>query len=76
MNRTQIMSLSAIVVVAALVAYLALRNPQPPILPADPDHASFDTAGTCLICHGPDGCMPKSTNHPLGNDCTRCHGYP
>jgi hypothetical protein len=76
MKRSQIVALLGLLAIALLIAVLALRNPQPPILPADDEHAFFDGAEACLVCHGPEGGMPKSANHPLGNDCTRCHGRP
>jgi hypothetical protein len=74
MNRKQIVAVLALLAIAALVAVLALRNPQPPILPPDEDHAVFDGAEACLVCHGASGGVPRSRNHPLGEDCTRCHG--
>jgi hypothetical protein len=74
MNRLQSALVAAILLVGALVVVLALRNRQPPVLPADEEHASFPGAEPCLACHGPDGGLPRSQNHPLGDDCLRCHG--
>jgi len=74
MNRKQLIALLALLAVAALVGLFALRNPQPPILPQDDDHALFDGADGCLVCHDADSGLPRSPNHPLGTDCTRCHG--
>jgi hypothetical protein len=73
MKRSQIIALAALLAVAALVAVLALRNPQPPLLPADEEHAGTRNEN-CLECHGPEGMYPRSRNHPLGSDCARCHG--
>jgi mono/diheme cytochrome c family protein len=28
----------------------------------------------CVVCHGPEGGSPRDPNHPIGNDCLRCHG--
>jgi hypothetical protein len=72
----QRVAIGVVLIMAAAVAYLALRNPQAPILPADEEHASFVEATPCMTCHGPDGGLPRSKNHPIGKDCTRCHGYP
>ena len=74
MNRTKIILLVALGGVALLVGYLAISNRQPPMLPADADHATFSGAEECMICHGLDGPAPQSRNHPLGQDCLRCHG--
>lgn len=76
MRRTQIIALAVLLAAGVLVAVLALRNPQPPVLPADEDHARFAGPGACLDCHADDGVLPRSRNHPLGDDCTRCHGMP
>jgi cytochrome c553 len=74
MNRTQWFLLSALAAVAIIVILLALRNRQPPFLPADAEHARWENAETCLTCHGPGGTSPQSKGHPLGMDCLRCHG--
>jgi len=74
MKRVQIVSILAIVVLAALVVFLAVRGRQPPVLPVDADHGRFVSTGACLSCHGPEGASPQSKNHPLGSDCMRCHG--
>jgi hypothetical protein len=76
MKRPQLVWLALLAALGATVAYLAARNPQPPILPADLDHEAFISAEACHTCHGPDGDLPKGTNHPLGSDCLRCHGFP
>jgi hypothetical protein len=66
--------LGALAAVAALVVWLALSSRQPPVLPGDETHATWDGASTCLACHGPDGALPQAAKHPLGEDCLRCHG--
>ena len=75
-KTAQRVSLAAVVLVAAAVLYLTTRNRQPPFLPTDADHRVFEQAATCMVCHGPAGGLPQSKNHPLGNDCLRCHGRP
>jgi hypothetical protein len=74
MKTVQRAALVAVVLVAAAVLYLTSRNQKPPFLPADADHREFFDAATCTVCHGPAGGVPQSRNHPLGNDCLRCHG--
>jgi len=76
MKQAQRISFVAVALLAALVAFFAFRTRQPPILPADTEHASFDSAAACDLCHGPQEGAPKSPNHPLGNECLRCHGLP
>ena len=76
MKPAQIVSILAIVALAALVIFLAMRGRQPPVLPVDADHARFVSSGACLSCHGPEGISPQPRNHPLGNECLRCHGMP
>ena len=76
MKPAQTVAILAIVALAALVLYLAMRSRQPPVLPADAEHARFISSGACLSCHGPDGVSPQPRNHPLGADCLRCHGMP
>jgi cytochrome c553 len=75
MKPSQRVALIVVVLAAGLVALLALRNRQPPVLPANADHASFSSAEQCLACHGPAGVLPRSKNHPLGAECLRCHGF-
>ena len=72
MKSAQWISLAAIALLAVLIAVLVFRNRQPPFLPTDSDHV-WQNAETCNDCHGPDG-IPKSRNHPVGQDCKRCHG--
>jgi len=74
LSRAQAVALVALVALAAIVVVLAMRNPQPPVLPDDEYHASFNGPAACLECHGPDGAVPRSRNHPLGDECLRCHG--
>ena len=74
MSRKQWMILAAIGTVAAFVLWLALSSRQPPLLPDDDVHRTFESARACLDCHGSDGAVPKSAQHPLGEDCLRCHG--
>ncbi len=73
MNTRNVL-LIGIGVLALGVAYLAFFNRQPPMLPQDRDHAVFESTPACMICHGPEGESPQELNHPLGNDCLRCHG--
>jgi cytochrome c553 len=73
MSRNQIVLLIVLALVAALVLALALRSRQAPFLPGDEDHRSSPSAQPCAECHGPDGVLPRSQNHPLGEDCFRCH---
>lgn len=75
MKAKQVVLLAILVLVAALVGWLALRTRQPPLLPRDMAHASFVGAERCLTCHGPAGSHPQSRNHPLGRECLRCHGF-
>ncbi len=74
MNRKQLVLLAIIALVAAFIAWLAWSSRQPPLLPDDEVHATFESAGTCLDCHGREGAVPQSPKHPLGEDCVRCHG--
>ena len=76
MKPLQTSLFAVILVVAGFVVFLALRSRQPPVLPADAEHAAFTGAAACLTCHGPAGSSPQSKNHPLGDDCLRCHGRP
>ncbi|HXV77033.1 MAG TPA: hypothetical protein VD788_12020 [Candidatus Polarisedimenticolaceae bacterium] len=73
MKRVRIVSLVLLGLIALLLVVLAVRNPAPPFLPADADHAAAGDTPACLACHGVDAPMPRSTNHPLGEDCWRCH---
>jgi hypothetical protein len=75
-KRSQWIALVVVALVAAFTIYLAVRGRQPPVLPADEEHARFVSADDCLICHDPNAESPQAKNHPLGNDCLRCHGLP
>ena len=70
MSRVQAGLFGALLVLAVLIGVLAFRNPKPPFLPDNEAHRSF--AG-CNDCHGMDGPWPRSTKHPIGQDCSRCH---
>ena len=74
MSRRQWTLLGALAAVAIIVIVLATRNRRPPFLPADAEHERWESAETCLGCHGPDGAIPQSKGHPLARDCLRCHG--
>jgi len=74
MSRPQLLAIVAVLLLALGVGYLALRNRQPPLLPMDEEHARYPGAPPCMECHGPDSVFPKDENHPLGDDCFRCHG--
>jgi hypothetical protein len=74
MNRKQWIMTFVLAVAAAFIAWLAWSSRQPPLLPIDDAHASFVSAATCLECHGQGGSVPQSRQHPLGEDCVRCHG--
>jgi hypothetical protein len=74
MSRRQWWIFAAIGAAAAFIAWLALSNRQPPMLPRDDAHATVTDTGDCLKCHGADAAVPRSRSHPLGNECFRCHG--
>lgn len=74
MKRKQIFLLAGLAVAAFFVALLAFRNPQPPLMPRDAEHARVSAASDCLDCHAPGRAVPQSAKHPFGTDCTRCHG--
>jgi len=75
-SRAQLIAFAVLAVVALAIATLAFRNRQPPMLPADAEHAEWAGATGCMECHAADGVVPQDTNHPLGEDCLRCHGRP
>ena len=68
--------IALIVLAAAFVVVLALRNREAPPMPNDPNHYTFFDAESCLKCHGPGKLAPQGENHPIGNDCLRCHSLP
>jgi mono/diheme cytochrome c family protein len=74
MTRRQAVLLVLLLLAAAAVGWLALRSRQPPLLPADAAHAEAAGTPACLECHGPGRPFPRGPNHPLGEDCLRCHG--
>jgi hypothetical protein len=74
LKRTQLILLAVLALIAGLVAVLATRSRQPPFLPQDSEHRGFVDLRGCVECHGPDGALPRGRNHPIGEDCTRCHG--
>jgi len=73
-SRKQLMILAAMGAMAAFIAWLAWSSRQPPMLPDDDTHRTFLGARECLSCHCPEGPVPRSRQHPLGDDCVRCHG--
>ena len=76
LNRLQMTLFAMLGLVAVFLLLVALRNPQAPLLPDDPVHGAFAGHAACLDCHGPASDYPQSRNHPVGNDCLRCHGRP
>ena len=74
MKPVQRISIVLLVAVAGVVLYLAMRNRQAPYLPSDPEHSSWSGPAACLSCHAYDAAFPQSKNHPIGDDCLRCHG--
>jgi len=73
-RRKQAVLLAMLALLAAFIGWLAFRTKQPPLLPRDDVHVSEGAPDRCLTCHGPDGPLPRSKNHPQGNECFRCHG--
>jgi len=73
MSRTQIILVIALLLIAALILVLVFRNPPIPFLPDDEDHLGRAASPSCLDCHGPDEIYPRGQNHPIGQDCFRCH---
>ena len=74
MNRRQVVLLALLAGAAALVIGLATRTRQAPLVPRDDVHATGGPTAACLACHGPGGTTPRGPDHPLGDDCLRCHG--
>ena len=75
LGRRQLGALLGLLLLGAAIGWLALRNRQAPPMPRDEEHRGFVSGEACAVCHGPDGPLPRSKNHPLGQDCTRCHGF-
>jgi hypothetical protein len=73
-SRAQVLGLLALLVLALIIGTLSLRNRQAPMLPLDDEHRRRIGDPPCMECHGPDGALPQGENHPLGDDCMRCHG--
>ena len=74
MKTTRMVVLAALALAAGIVVWLSMKSRQPPLLPVDETHASWNNAEACDACHGRDGAVPKPAKHPLGFDCLRCHG--
>lgn len=74
MSRRQWILLAVLALLAALAGWAAVALRQAPRLPADETHARFEGPAACLACHGPDGPAPRGPDHPLGDECLRCHG--
>ena len=75
MSRTQIVLLVVLLLAAALLLVLVFRNPPIPFLPDDADHRGGAGAPGCTECHDPEGVYPRGQNHPVGQDCFRCHAH-
>ena len=75
MSRTQIILVVALLLVAALILVLVFRNPPIPFRPDDADHRGGGGSPGCVECHDPDGVYPRGQNHPVGQDCFRCHAW-
>ena len=73
MNRTQIVLVVALLLIAALILVLVFRNPPIPFLPEDADHLGASGIPGCIECHDSEGIYPRDQNHPVGLDCYRCH---
>lgn len=73
MKRSKIVALLALLAFAAIVVALSLRNRQAPWIPDDAEHAAAIAPADCESCHGHDGVLPRSPDHPIGRDCGRCH---
>ncbi len=66
---------AGLLVIAGMIWLLATRQP-PPEIPSDPVHQEARRASTCVECHGVDGPMPRTKNHPLNDRCFQCHLRP
>lgn len=74
MSRRQTMLLIGLALLVALGVWVAARNPEPPLLPDDEYHRNAYDVSECLYCHGKEGDAPRDRNHPIGDECSRCHG--
>jgi hypothetical protein len=73
LRRPQIVFLVVLLLAAAGILVLALRNRTAPFLPDDAEHHAALDPDRCLTCHGRGGPAPQSERHPVGRDCERCH---
>ena len=73
MNRTQIIAIGAVLLLVAVILVLALGSRQPPVMPADEDHAAFLDAEVCMACHDRESL--QEVNHTPRLDCVACHGW-
>ena len=75
MKKNQIIALIALAALAVLAVLFAMSAKEPPALPANNTHAVWNGPERCHVCHGPGAAQAKPKNHPIGNDCLRCHDH-
>lgn len=74
MCRLRWILLILIVAGSALFLFRYSLQKERPDIPADELHLGLrGREEACMSCHGPDAAVPRSRNHPVGRDCTRCH---
>lgn len=73
MSRVQWIALAGLLLLALLIVRVGMGARKPPFLPVDRDHSPAMPTAQCLHCHGPGGSSPRPSDHPIGNDCGRCH---
>ncbi len=66
--------LTGLLVIAGMIWLLSTWEP-PPVIPDDPMHGAARRAN-CAECHGVDGPVPRTKNHPLNDQCFQCHVRP
>lgn len=74
MGRARWILLIVVVAGSALFLFRYSLQKERPDIPADEIHVEArGSEVACYSCHGPGGAAPRSKNHPVGKDCTRCH---
>jgi cytochrome c553 len=63
-----------LLVVSAVFLFIYTFRKTRPDIPSDEVHLSARRqSDVCLSCHGRNGDVPRSPNHPPGRECEQCH---
>ena len=75
MNASKVIGILMVLMMVLCIVWVLRGTSNPPVMPGNSSHVQFESADTCLLCHGPNGMHPRPKTHPISRECMRCHAF-